>query len=515
MSKAGGLYNVPRGTAYLTAQQIVTYIIYLLYYVAIPRVLTPVQVTQVILLLAAQSGFVALTQLGLPSSATRFISASIGRGDRETAGAVARSTLRISMAVGASGIGVGVVIAFLGGPIYVGSSDGSNLLIITLVSGLLLDFVLLYSAYFIGVGSYAKNLYQNALYAPLSRGFGLLLAGLGLRVEGIIVGWIIGGLAALVISYMMWHGTLPEKTSYPPRPLLSFSLPVFGAALIVFGQQYGDIEILTARLGIVPSIGIYSILVSSVGSLSVLWIPVTQALYPAISASHAAGETGTISDRLAVAFRLTNLAVLPLGTSLAAIAPTAIALVYPSTYVSQGLVFAILSLGSILTAQAAILTISLQAIGRARRVLAVTLSSTLAGLLVVATSASLLGPLGGAIGRLVIGSGTVYLARRSLESQAKTHMGAALPQSLLLALGTGIPLAIIDNFLIGYLGAWLRFLILLVVFLIVYFGISRRFRVFKAADFAILKDTLPHRFHPQLRIIEHLMTGRPVSRKQE
>jgi O-antigen/teichoic acid export membrane protein len=503
------VYNVPRGAAYLTAQQIVTYITYLLFYVALPRVLIdPVKVTQIIILLAAQSAFVALTQLGLPSSATRFISRSIGMNDRQTAGAVARSILRISVVVGGAGVAIGAILSLFFGQSYVGSADGANLLITTLVSGLLLDFVLLYSAYFIGVGAYARNLYQNALYGPLSRGLGLLLAILGYGVQGIIFGWIIGGLAALSLSIYMWHNTLPEKKRYPIGPLLSFSLPVFGAALIVFGQQYGDIELLYARLGGVPAIGIYSILASSVGSLSVLWIPVTQALYPAISASHASGETGTISDRLAVAFRLTNLAVLPLGASLAAIAPTAIGLVYTAPYLTQSLVFAVLSLGSILTAQAAILTISLQAIGRARRALAVTMSSTIAGLIVVGITASVLGPLGGAIGRLVTGSGTVILARQALESEAETHTGEALPKALLLAAGTSVPLALIDFIMIGHIGTTFRLPILIIVFAISFLAISRRFHIFKAADFALLKDTLPHRFHPQLRAIEHLMTGR-------
>lgn len=509
MSKAGEVYNVPRGTAYLTAQQAVTYITYLIFYVLLIRVLgDPVKVAQTILLLAAQSAFVALTQLGLPSSATRFISRSIGLNDRQTAGAVARSILRISVAVGGAGVMIAGILALYVGPSYLGVAEGSNLLISTFGSGLLLDFVLLYGAYFIGVGAYARNLYQNALYAPLSRGLGLLLAAIGYGLQGIIFGWIIGGIAALSLSIYMWHGTLPEKTSYPIRPLLNFSLPVFGAAIIVFGQQYGDIEILTARLGVVSSIGIYSILVSSVGSLSVLWIPVTQALYPAISASHASGETRSISDRLSVAFRLTNLAVLPLGASIAAIAPTAIGLVYTAPYVTQSFVFAILCLGSILTAQAAILTISLQAIGRARRALNITMSSTLAGLIVVGITANALGPIGGAIGRLITGSGTVLLARQSLESEAKTHTGAALPKALLLAAGTGVPLFVADDLMIGHLGTTFRLPILIAIFAIAFLSFSRKFHIFRAEDFAILKDTLPHRFRPQLRAIEHLVIGR-------
>jgi len=39
MSKAGEVYNVPRGTAYLTTQQIITYTTYLIFYVALARIL--------------------------------------------------------------------------------------------------------------------------------------------------------------------------------------------------------------------------------------------------------------------------------------------------------------------------------------------------------------------------------------------------------------------------------------------------------------------------------------------
>jgi hypothetical protein len=136
------------------------------------------------------------------------------------------------------------------------------------------------------------------------------------------------------------------------------------------------------------------------------------------------------------------------------------------------------------------------------------MSSTIAGLIVVVMTATVLGPLGGAIGRLVTGSGTVILARHSLEREAKTHTGAALPKALLLAAGTSLPLLIIDDIMIGHLGTTLRLPILIAIFAVAFLAISRRFRIFRAADFALLKDSLPHRFHPQLRAIEHLMTGR-------
>src|SRR3989441_9331626 len=448
MSKAGEVYNVPRGTAYLTTQQSITYTTYLIFYVALARILRPDEVGQISLLLAAQTAFTALTQLGLPSAATRYVSGNIGKGDRQTAGAVARTILRLSVLVGAVGFAIAALISPTIGPSVIGRSDAGTLLILTFFSGFLLDIILVYGAYFIGVGAYARNLYQNALYIPFSRGLGLILAYLGYRVTGIVSGWVIGGLVAVLLSTYLWHDQLPERSSHPIKPLLAFSLPVFGSALIAFGQQYGDITILQGIIGQLSTTGAYYLIVSSVSFLSVLWIPVTQALYPALSASHATGGTEAVSERLAVAFRLTNLAVLPLGAALAAIAPTAIELVYGPTYTSQAGIFAILALASIFTAQGAILTISLQAVGRARQVLIVTLASTLVGLITVATTASLLGTLGAALGRIILGAGTVFFARRSMESSAKTHVGNSLPTAVMLAVGVGTPLAIADYLLI-------------------------------------------------------------------
>src|SRR2546427_873345 len=508
MSKAVDVYNVPRGAAYPTTQQIITYATYFIFYALLARVLTTLEVTQTGVLLATQAAFVALTQLGLPSSATRYISSNIARNDPETAGAVARTILKLCAMTGGAGFVIAAIVSPIIGPSFLGRPDGGSLLLITFASGLMLDFVLLFGAYFVGVGSYARSLYQNATYVPLSRGLGLVLALLGYKVLGIVLGWTIGGLVALVLSFYLWHGRLPSQSSHPVKPLLMFSLPVFGAALIVFGQQYGDFAILTALFGILPSNGIYYVIVASVSSLSVLWIPVTQALYPALSASHASEETQAISERLSIAFRLTNLAVLPFGASLAAIAPTIIELIYGPEYVSQWTIFAILALASIFTAQGAILTTSLQAVGRTRQVLLVTMAATAVGLAAVAITAKFLGPLGGGIGRIILGAGIVILARRSMESSAKTHVGSALPVAVLLAAGVGIPLATVDYLLIGRLTPLMRVPILLVVFALAFVTISLTFRIFRASDFGILKDALPHRFHPQLRAIEHLIVGR-------
>jgi len=85
----------------------------------------------------------------------------------------------------------------------------------------------------------------------------------------------------------------------------------------------------------------------------------------------------------------------------------------------------------------------------------------------------------------------------------------------MLAGGVGIPLAIADYLLIvlnipliGHLSPLLRLPILMLVFAAAFLSMSRTFAIFRASDFTILKDAMPHRFHPQLRAVERLIVGR-------
>src|SRR5207253_2907096 len=123
----------------------------------------------------------------------------------------------------------------------------------------------------------------------------------------------------------------------------------FSSALITLGQLWGDMGIIYLLLG--PTIlGPNFLVVSSVNFLSVLWTPVNQAIYPALSAAHSTGDPREVSERLAAAFRLINLTVLPIGAALAAITPTALEIVYGASYVGEALTMSILSLSSVFVA---------------------------------------------------------------------------------------------------------------------------------------------------------------------
>ncbi len=506
-------FNVIQGTAWITAQQIVVYLASFIFYVVLARVLTKAEVGVVSLLGAAMAGFNVFTLIALPQASTRYISRHLGAGQEVLAGSVVRTTLRLAVLVS---VPTAVVAAFfspqLNRVFFPQGQDYVLALVVVFVVGVVIDLYLLYGAYMLGAGMYAEYAYQTILYVPLSRGLGLVLALIGFRVLGIVYGWLIGGVAALALSWYLWRNRLPQPSHYPLRPLLGFMLPLFLTSLISFGQQWGDIGVLQIRLGELSTTGGYYLVASSAGFLSAFWFPVANALYPTLSAAHATDDIQGITDRLAIAFRLTNLAVLPTGAIMAALAPTLVNIAFGAPYVVDSIPLALLAVGTILTAQAAIFSTTLQAVGRTRTLFRVTFVAILFDLALVWIIAPYLSAVGAAFGRVVLYGTTVYLSYRSLRGEVRTDPFKGFRRPVILTTGVAVPLFLTDEGL-NFLGfrPLLRIPLLLIVLVSAFLIVSRTFRIFHGGDFAMLKEILPKRFHKILRQVQKLILSDDVS----
>jgi O-antigen/teichoic acid export membrane protein len=508
-------YNVARGTAYITGQQVVVYLTYFVFYVVTTRVLSRAEIGAVSLLAAIMAAFNTITQLALPQAATRYISRHLASGERSLAGSVASTTLRLTILLAVPLAFVGILLTrFINTTLFVSGVDYTVALVVTFICGVVIDVYLLYGAYFLGAGLYAEYAYQTILYIPLSRGLGIALALLGWGVLGIIVGWLIGGIAAIALSVFYWHGRLPEPRNYPLTHLLGFTLPLFVATLITLGQQWGDVAILQLRIENLATTGGYYVIISSVGFLSAFWFPVANALYPSLSAAHSRGDKESAANSLALSFRLTNLAVLPLGAAVAAVASTALIIAYGEAYGVDAIAFAILTIATIFQAQSAILTTTLQAFGKTRVLLLVTVTATIIDLAWVWLFAPVLTTTAGAIGRTLLYVSTVYLSYRVLRKETKAQPFHGFLKALALALGVGVPMFVANQVFIDYLPLrpLLRLPILLAIFGGFYLGISRELNIFHAGDFAILKDALPRRYHPFLKRVERLILSRQTDK---
>ncbi len=507
MTETAVVYNVPRGTAYLTSQQVIISAVSFVYYVILFRILSLSQIGQVSLLAIAVAIFGTLTQMALPAAATRFISRSLGSRDTASAGAVASTVLRLVLVVATPTLLLASILSPWIGALLFNTSDTNGLFVTAFATSFVLDLTALYGSYFLGLGLYAQAVYQNLLYIPLSRTLALILAYLGLGVLGVVMGWLLGAVATLLLSSHLFKGRLPSGGAFPKRQLLSFSLPVFASAIIVLFQSWGDIALLQTLVGQLQVTGAYYLTVSSVAFLSILWGPVSSALYPALSAGFSSQGPRAVSERLAVAFRLVNITVLPLGVALAAVAPTALEIVYGPSLASQALPFAILATTVVLTAQGAILVAALQAVGMTKPLLKVYLVATILDLGAVALLAKTLGTTAGAIGRVILGLSVFLLAYRSLRPALGVPVGHGFFKAVLLAIGTSIPLLVTDQMLTQQLmlRPLLRLPIILIVFVASFLIISRNLSIFEETDFALLKSALPTIAHGYVEFIQRLL----------
>ena len=507
MTETTVLYNVPRGTAYLTSQQIIISAVSFAYYIFLFRILSLSQIGQVSLLAIGVAIFGTLTQMALPAAATRFISSSLGSRDAVNAGAVASTVLRFLLVVATPTLLLASVFSPWIGALLFNTSDTYSLWVTAFATSFLLDLTTLYGSYFLGLGLYAQVVYQNLLYIPLSRTLGLILAYSGLGVFGVVVGWLLGAVATLLLSLYLFKGRLPSGGTFPKRQLLSFSLPVFASAIVVLFQSWGDIGLLQTLVGQLQVTGAYYLTVSSAAFLSIFWGPASTALYPSLSSAFSSQGPKAVSDRLSDAFRLVNVIVLPLGVSLASVAPTALEIVYGPSLAGQAVPFALLTLTVIFSAQGAILVAALQAVGRTKPLLKVYLVATILDLLAVALLAKSLGTSAGAIGRVILGFSIVLLAYRSLRPALDVSVTHGLFKAVLLAVGTGIPLLVTDQVMTHQLLLMPLFRLpaILGVFVASFLITSRTFAIFGETDFTLLKSALPIITHRYVGFIQRLL----------
>jgi O-antigen/teichoic acid export membrane protein len=507
MTETTVVFNVPRGTAYITAQQLVIYASSFVYYVLLIRILNLSQIGQVSLLAAASAAFTTITQLALPVAATRFISASFGGKDPSTAGSVARTGLRLTITIATPTLLLSVLASPWIAITVFKDSNATSFLVVAFAASFLLDLTALYGAYFLGLGRYAEMTYQNILFHPLSRGIGLVLAYKGLGPLGIPAGWAIGAFAALLLSIYLMKGKLRRANNFPARTLLVFSLPLSASALVTLLQGWGDIALLQAILGQFGTTGAYYLVVTSVSFLSILWTPAAGALYPALSSSYTSDCPRGVSEKLGIAMRLVNLTVLPTGTALAVIAPTALEAVYGASLLAGTIPFAILAITIIFSAQSILLITTLQAIGRTKPILGIGVAATIIDLAAVGLGARMLGTTAGAIGRALLAIGMLTLSWWTLRRVLNVPLTRGLSKALFVAILTAAPLAIIDYVLATnlHLTPFFRLPVLVIVFALSFLLASRQLSVFTEADFELLENALPNVLKPYLDRAERLL----------
>jgi O-antigen/teichoic acid export membrane protein len=215
--------------------------------------------------------------------------------------------------------------------------------------------------------------------------------------------------------------------------------------------------------------------------------------------------------------RLVNLTVLPTGAALAVIAPTALEAVYGPSLLAGAVPFAILAITIIFSAQNLLLITTLQAIGKTKPILVISLAATIIDLAAVGLGARPLGTTAGAIGRALLALGTMILSWWTLRRVLHVPLTHGLSKALLVAILTAAPLAIADYALATnlHLTPLLRLPALVTVFALSFLIVSRQLSVFTEADFDLLENALPHALRPSLDMMGGLLIRKRNGFKKE
>jgi O-antigen/teichoic acid export membrane protein len=137
-----------------------------------------------------------------------------------------------------------------------------------------------------------------------------------------------------------------------------------------------DVAILSGVAGL-SAAGTYFIAVSSVTPLTILWVPLSSALFPTLSFLEGSGDKEASKIVRDKSLRVATAIILPLSAALSSVSYTALSLVYGSRYAEASIPFSILSAMSILSAYSSIYSAELQSKGFTKPIL-------IAGLLSIA-----------------------------------------------------------------------------------------------------------------------------------
>lgn len=410
------------------------------FYVVVARVLDPKEVGRFSLLLMVLTVFNTISLLGLNNAVIKYVSENLGKGDEEYALASAREAFKVLLFVSIVALAVG----FSFSPV-IGSYIGVGVIevLIILTTAFILNITSYYGALMYGYSMFKEVSVQNILYTTIGRFSGILFTLFCLSVLGLILGLLVGSIVTLFYSILILKGKVRRTNKrFPAVKLLAFSMPVYGANIIGLSQNWLDIAVLSGIAGLSVT-GVYFIAVSSVGVLSILWTPLSSALFPTFSWINGTGNKEGINVMHIRIIRLATAVILPLSVSLAAVSRTAISVVYGEKYLDAGVPFMILSVLVILSAYSGIYFAELQAAGRTKPIFIEGLISAMVYLMLLLSLTMWLKQIGAAIARALM----VITAFVILYNSIKMKMPDNIMKSIIMSIVMAFILSLVESFL--------------------------------------------------------------------
>lgn len=451
------------GTFFLTLMQVIQYVVSFIFYVAVARVLSPADVGCFSLLLMVLSVFNTITLLALNNAVIKYVSEGLGMCDEVFAIASARKAFKLILAISLPAL----TISFLALPIISNyTRAGVSEVLSILASAFILNLTSYYGAIMYGYSMFKEVSIQNILYSISSRFTSVLLILFGLKVFGLTLGFLIGAFLTLLYSLAILKGRIKfSNMDFPSSKLLRFSMPIYGANIIMLIQSWLDVAVLSSVVSL-SIVGAYYIAMSSVSILSILWSPLSSALFPILSWINGSSNKDEALKLNKKALGIVTAIVLPLSIALASTSRTALSIVYGVKYIDASLPFTILACSITLSAYASIYSVGLQSIGRTKPIFMAGAISIMVYTFLLLTIARTLGQVGAAIARAFMSTISFLILYKEVEIKTPENLKRSIVIAIIIALIL-IPIELLLNAEL-YVKAFIELITLIMVLLITF-----------------------------------------------
>lgn len=361
--------KVAKGATYLFLQGLVSNLIGLIFLTYVTRTLSADEIGVISASQILLGIFFTFGTFAIPSSATKYISESLGKNDESATKGVYKTVLRF-----------GFLDSFLLAVLLIASSNvistfflaNEDYQVLVVILGLDI-FGLLFSSFLnatlLGMQRIRIMGLVGIAVSIVKYGTAVILLNVGFGLTGIVTGWTLGDLLGLIMLFFFASNSLKsvtEKKVYPFKELVKYSGPLYFSGILSYFATAVDRLVLLSFLGLAP-LGIYRVALASTLIVGLVGGSISSSLFPQLSKMY--GEYGAESSLKEVSVRASRyifLIYMPVAVGLAAVSLPAITLFFGPLYASGWLPLTIVSLTMALTSAGIVINNLLMSFGATR-----------------------------------------------------------------------------------------------------------------------------------------------------
>jgi len=444
--------NIAKGTFQITSTNAIQYLVMGIFYIVVTKAnaLTPTDLGVLSILSFLTSTFSLFTLFDLPTALAKFASESLGKDQIKEAAAIQKTAKRVVLILSILGFAITAFSSELISEYFWGTPTYASFIVLMAIHAFLFNLTTLYNSSLQALCLFGKMAAVTLIYIVSSRTIAAALALFHLSVPGVLTGYIAGSIIAVTVAIAYTRGRLPSSTNGAPiKPLLRFSFPLFLSSLTLLVLNWADIVILASVTSNYALVGIYRIVVSSIGVLSVVYMPVKLTILPVLSVRYGLENPKGIGEILRVASRYLLYVMFPSCLGLAILAPTALTFFYGPDYASGATPLALLSISVIILALYSLLTTTLTALGKTNQVLKISIAKALSTIALLIALVPFFEAVGAALTRLTVQAISLMLAIYTLQKYVKVKLDMEAIWKSAVASTATIPILIVIEFTIS------------------------------------------------------------------